>query len=360
MQYVRRLVAQAAPGIKIVLSTFPSSRDHAAFEQVLVVGNDRLEVKWIAGEEKFKTSIAGKDGLSLHPAYWRLFRKHWRCLKASSKAQVIVPYLDYCSYAIGVLGSPFGRNRFSGIVMRPDFHWKEMGVKAPPSKLGWLKKSLILRLLKNSYLHRLVTIDPSLNDWARRHKPTGLEKLVYVVDPSDLRGESTRSDARNRLGVPEDACVLLLFGAVDLRKGLVNFLNLLAHADTPANVIGLVIGKESDAAIAAILTANLPTGRLVVYNRYVNAEEEWQAFLAADWVWTAYEGFYGPSGVLAQASQMNLRVIHNGLGLIGYTLASSSRRFVNEKFPDLFLSTTPQKAPGTAMFGDLVAIILEK
>jgi len=69
-----------------------------------------------------------------------------------------------------------------------------------------------------------------------------------------------------------------------------------------------------------IRSADLPQERLIAKDGYVDGQEEWLAFQAADWIWLAYEGFYGPSGVLAQARQVGKPVIHRGEGLIGYFL----------------------------------------
>lgn len=325
MQYVRRLLEALPEGQTAALSTFPSSLEHPSFVKVREVSGARLQVHCMAGEMDFKARVKGKDGFGLHPAYWSLFRRHWRSLSPEARGtRVMVPYLDYCSYGIGAAGSPFGSTPFEGILMRPDFHWDEMGVKAPPSKLAWLKRFLILRLMKNPTAQRLVTIDPSLRDWVAKHMPAGHERVEYMEDPSDMKGEGGPEEGRAYFGVPEGKKVILLFGAIDPRKGLKRLLGLLKDPGTEPEILALVVGRQTEAAKEMIDSANLPEGRMISWNRYVDAQEEWLAFQAADWIWLAYEGFYGPSGVLAQARQVGKPVIHIGEGLLGYSEMPSS------------------------------------
>ena len=339
MQYVRRILAAVPPDVPVRLSTFPGSREHPAFRQIRESVGDRLLVEWMEGETEFRASIEGKDGLSLQPSFWRLFRSHWRrCGRDASLA--VVPYLDYCSYAIGLLGSPFGRSRFSGVVMRPDFHWAEMGVVAPASRQARLKKLLFKRLLANRFLANLVTIDPSLSAWAKRHRPAKSERLHYMQDPADLAGTGDRTAARAHFQLAPEARVVLMFGVIDQRKGLSRLLEVLREPEL-SDVVALIVGKQRGEAPMQIARSGLAPERFRIVDRYVNSQEEWLAFQACDQVWLAYDNFHGPSGVLAQAAQLGKPVVHNGQGLIGFALASSRRSPLCSTAPDLQLCMDP-------------------
>lgn len=326
MQYVRRLVEAAPRDWQLSLSTFPGALSHPGTQAAVAAGGTRLHTVAIAGEVAFEERVRGADGFALQPAYWRLMRRHWRGLAAAARGDlVVVPYLDYASYAIGAFGSPFGSTPFAGIVMRPDFHWAAQGVVAPASRHGGLKRLLFARLLRQRRLQRLVTIDPSLRDWAARVRPAGHERLCYADDPADLCGQGGRAEARRHFGLEPGATVLLLFGSIDLRKGVRALIELACRPDLPAEVQVLMAGRQSDEVRALLAEAapRLPAGRLVQVDRYVDRQEEWLAFAAADFGWVAYEGFYGPSGVLAQCQQAGLPMIHRGEGLIGYRLAGA-------------------------------------
>ena len=128
------------------------------------------------------------------------------------------------------------------------------------------------------------------------------------------------AEGRAYYGIPEGKKVILLFGAIDPRKGLKRLLDVLVAPDADPELLALIVGRQSDAAKRLINDANVPVGRLITWERYVGAAEEWLAFQAADWIWLAYEGFYGPSGVLAQARQIGKPVIYRDEGLIGYCM----------------------------------------
>ena len=150
MQYVRRLIEGAPVGTRISLSSFASALEHPGARAALAAAASPVNVHAIDGEQAFEQRTRGADGFGLQPAYWKLLRRHWRQLTPEMQGDVvIVPYLDYISYAIGLVGSPFGDTPISGIVMRPDFHWAEQGVVAPPVRHRLLKRMLFERLLRH-------------------------------------------------------------------------------------------------------------------------------------------------------------------------------------------------------------------
>jgi len=322
MQYVRRVIEQAPQNTIITLSIFSDfDENNAGFLEVIKIGGTRLRIKKIAIPPYYKIVNNAKRGIILQPIYWLLFRRHWNSLMEYERGDLlIIPYLDYCSYSIGLFGSPFGKSIFWGIVMRPEFHWSEQGVVAPRKKLNWLTRILFLRLLQNKSLFKLTTIDPSLMDWAIKNKPIGYQKIKYSDDHSDLKGIGDRNFARRHFGIPVDSFVVLLFGSIDIRKGISDLLNLVSSSDWPINGVGLIIGKQTENAKIVIEkhAKSLPTGRLVCVDRYVDRQEEWLAFQASDCGWLAYCGFYGPSGFLSQCIDAGIDVIHRREGLCAY------------------------------------------
>jgi len=324
MQYVRRILEQIPVTREVHLSTLPESMDHPAFLDVCRLAGKRLVVHPLLGLERLQSFARGRSGYAQQTAQWLLFRKHWRALGSAHRGtHVIVPFLDNISYAVGLLGSPFGVTPFQGILMRPSFHWQEMGVRAPASSQAWLQRALFRSLLRHTRLHALVTIDPSLMDWCTRTRPVGFDRVRYLEDPSDMAGVGGRPEALARFGLKDDDQVILVYGGIDERKGL---RGLVRYASQPEHrlLVVLAVGRQSDRARAILGQFKASGGRLVEIDRYVDSQEEWLAFQAATWVWIAYEGFYGPSGVLAQAAQAGKPVIHNGMGLIDYLRKSRS------------------------------------
>ena len=78
------------------------------------------------------------------------------------------------------------------------------------------------------------------------------------------------------------------------------------------------------------LNDEINSGKIICLNSYVNAEIEWLAFQAADYIWLAYVNFFGQSGNLSQAIQLGKKVIHRGEGLIGERLKKYDWKFFHE------------------------------
>lgn len=328
MQYVRRLVEATPKHWSISLSTFSGSVEHPATQQALAAASGRITLVTMRGQSEFERRYRGADGFRLQPAYWRMMQRHWQALRPTQRGDLaVVPYLDYCSYAIGLMGSPFGETPFSGIVMRPDFQWLEQGVIAPAPTQPRLKQWLFQRLLAHPRLRCLLTIDPSLRDWTARHRPVGHYRLRFAPDPSDLKGVGDRTEARRHFGLRPDATVVLLYGSIDLRKGVSQLLDATTGSGCPDDTQVLLAGSQS-VEVREYFVANLGRlvpGRHVMVDRYLSRQDEWLAFTAADACWVAYDAFFGPSGVVAQCVQAGVKMIYRPQGLIGYQLSRVSQ-----------------------------------
>jgi hypothetical protein len=117
---------------------------------------------------------------------------------------VIIPFVDDCSNAFALLGSPFGRTPWVGISMRTQFHLPDMGVIADRKMGAGLRASLFRRLLKQPDLKELLTIDPTLIHYARHQQGAEFSKLQYLPDPSESLPPLSKREARNSLGIPAD------------------------------------------------------------------------------------------------------------------------------------------------------------
>jgi glycosyltransferase involved in cell wall biosynthesis len=327
MEYVRRFVEAVSPLDAVILSTGRASFDSPTLRSIVAVRGKGIRVQELAKPAgSFLRAVCSRLGHQLR--FWSEFRAYFRSQPDTSE-HVFVPYLDYCAYGIGLLGSPFGGRPFSGLVMRPNFHWRAFGVQAPRPTFGWLRRRAFLRLLKHPSLQQLLVIDPTLFAWIQEQQPPGYGKVLYYEDPADLAELPAPMRARAHFGIGPEARVILVYGSLDTRKNIRGLLDFLASRTCPPEVRVLLVGKQSPEVRGLLRAPGVPVDRIIAADRYVDKAEEALAFAAADWVWLAYKDFYGPSGVLAQAAQAGRRVLHNGLGIIGYRCrrAAQSRAF---------------------------------
>lgn len=169
---------------------------------------------------------------------------------------------------------------------------------------------------------RVFTIDQTLYRYFQDRKLSNSYKLRFLPDPAEFTGDHTKESARATLGIPADARVILLYGALDRRKGVRSILDKLQDLDTESNTHLLFVGKQTP-AVAEMLSEPaiqkyFHNGRIHEVNRYVSPEEEQMAFAAADVAWLRYEGFYQMSGVLVKAVQANLELELPEDGLLGW------------------------------------------
>jgi len=323
--YLRWIVQGAVErNFRVFLGTFEDSVTHPLFKNILEEYRDALEIITLSTPDIDYMKDTSTGGLVRRElAYRKLFRRFYhKTLQRTRPDFVLLPFLDYCTYAIALLGSPFGQTPWAGIVMRPAFHYKVMGIIGPRSLLLMPKKLLFFHLLAQKKLRSLFTIDPSLFEYLKTGSSSSGQKAHYLRDPSEFKDNIEKDVARRLLCLPKDAIVLLVYGTINYRKGVDALLSAAAHPNFPANVHILLAGRQGPKA-ERLLCSNLgeylmSSGRLHVINKYLADEEESIVFKAADIVWLVHRKHYTMSGTLVQAGRIGLPIVACEEGLIGW------------------------------------------
>ncbi|HEY5993155.1 MAG TPA: glycosyltransferase [Gallionellaceae bacterium] len=256
-------------------------------------------------------------------AFWRVFRQVYIRVAARQHVDyVFLPYLDYCLYAFGLLGSPFGASNWGGICMRPSFHFKQMAVVAPPSPFGLGKKWLFERVMRLPTMLSMFTIDQTLAFYYIKRPVIGSAKLAYLADPAEAQANYPQSMARRALGMPDTGSTILVYGALDSRKGIRQLIQGMLHEDAPRDLNLLIVGEQSP-EIQKLLCSDLVAplrreGKLYQLDNFVSDEQERLAFSASNIAWLGYSGHYTMSGVLVKAVQHGLVILGTNQGLIGW------------------------------------------
>jgi len=324
MVYVRRIANEAINrGFHAVLVTMPDCLTHPAYMMVLEDLGAKMETICLQPAASVVRMIQSRNLVLKQLGYFLAIAALFRKLKPSPTNDcVFVPYIDHFDKAVAFLGSPFNGVPFSALCMQYKFHYGVMGARRPPERGDGTKEWTYRRVLETKGLISLYTIDELLYEFTRTRYPNLIAKLTYVGDPVDMVGSLTKDEAREQLGIPKQNFVILVFGLLSWRKGIMELLNTSEQPNFPGEIsflfVGQQFGRTPDLLTGGIAERLRSAGRLVEINRFVSDEEEFAAFRAADAVWVGYKKFYGMSGVLVQAGKMGLPVIASQDGLIGW------------------------------------------
>ena len=324
MVYVRRIArAAAASGLKITVVTLQKSIQHKSFKLMAAELQDRISIAFLRPTKLERFLIDSRRPTYSQLGWYLIFRSFSRMLPDDGERRVfLVPQLDYCDKVVSLFGSPFGDYPWGGLVMQYKFHYTSMNALRPPEPGDAAKERAFGRLLKNKTLRKLFVIDELLFEYASRKFRESEARLEYVADPVDMAGTLTKAEARARLSIPLNKKVIMIYGALHLRKGIPELILAASTAGFPPNVVIFLAGSQGDdlnELMRSRVVQQLKTKKVLIEaDRYLDDEEEYAAFRASDIVWVGYRQFYGMSGVLVQAGKAGLPVISCQDGLIGW------------------------------------------
>lgn len=308
-------------GLQVVVATDQQYSDNATLVSLRDRYGDRLVIRFddFSGAKTVSCTV---ELIQREFYYWRKIQAIFREVDSQNNIDhVLLPFADICLYALALHPSPFGKCTWSGITMRPAFHCHAMGLSEnKPGLLTRIKERLFFRLASASSVGKLFVIDPCLAEYIEKRQPKS--RVMYLQDPADINVPTvSREQARSILELGTTRPVVLLYGAVDWRKGVRGLLE--AQASLPEQQVTVVIAGRQAPEIRNWLAGKewqqlIEQGSLKLLDRFITEVEESLLFCACDAVWLGYRGHLGSSGVLWQALAFERPVIACEEGLIGW------------------------------------------
>lgn len=252
-----------------------------------------------------------------------IFERAWR--RACSSGQidlVVLPLVDGCANAIALRGAPFGGTPWIAVSMRAQFHLRKMGVTVPRTISRLAREILFRRLLQRESLKALLTIDPTLAEYATRQRASEFAKVCLLPDTCNTYTLIEKNVARKQLDIPIPAKLILAYGHLTARKGIFNLIRAMTREECPRHVHLLLAGSQDEDVkkfLAGPVAAHLLSeGRLHLLPGFVPEESVPALLSASDALWVGYIGFYTMSNILVLAARHHLQVIPSNQGVIGY------------------------------------------
>ena len=323
--YLRRVTQMALKNAMHVVIAMPSSCFAHPVVKNLVESDQDNCVSAIHCEQ-FIDEKQATNSLSMLRRQYRCTRFYKEALTKAKQERkidvVIVTTFDDAVFMSALLPPKFDNKPWIGIVMRQKFHFAAEGILGPPeSKLMSIKRHLFIQLLKNLKLSaRILTIDESLNQNITVNHPAIRDRIDYIPDPVDDRGQVTNPDLRIELGIPDNAFVILAYGTLRKKKGVSQLLDVLHKL--PEDVHALLVGTQ-DSEIKICVGSDkhkplLDAQRVHQVDRYIDVSEDPNFFTAANCVWLAYENYFQMSAVMVQAAQYQRPTIAAKNGKVGF------------------------------------------
>ncbi|AJZ58757.1 glycosyl transferases group 1 family protein [Paraburkholderia fungorum] len=303
-------------GYPCILATESANEDHRLARQIAAANRADLQIAFVDPEEEPRGLLRQSNQYSRFHRYFK--RVHRVVSHAQPIRLVVVPYADYFFYGLPFLGSPFRKTPWIGITMRSTFHHHKVGIKSPDRPLVNAVKALLFkRAIQCPGLRTLLTIDPTLPEWAAHHAAKNSAAIAYVADPFPDEHAENPVLARARLGLDPEQRYLLVYGSITERKGIYELVHALSRMDhAPA----LIVAGEQDAGTRHFMRNHVRSLKPapLVLDSFIANDVERDLFSACDAVWLGYKGHYGMSGVLVQAYRFGKPVIATEDGLIGW------------------------------------------
>jgi glycosyltransferase involved in cell wall biosynthesis len=298
----------------------------------------------MAGRLRFQPLTEREERLYMHAnlsvsgmARWWVMRRHMR---RAGAGRGLALGMDHLSLPLA-LGLGFAGGRMEGILFRPSIHYPALfhGRRSTGERLRDFRKRILYRLmLWNPALVRVLSLDPYFLSL-----PGGVSsrKLLALPDPAP---RPPQVNGHGPPALPRGRTVMLLFGVLTERKGLIPLLNALAMlpAEAASGLAVLLAGRvdppvrETVEALRRRVEAERPEVWLRIDDREVQDADLAALVGRADVILAPYQRFVGSSGVLLWAAGAGKPVITQAYGLLG--------RYVRDYGLGLVCDTTDPRA----------------
>jgi len=307
----------------VAVLTTQSASKHPAFDIAVAESNRPIDLLFMPEVRKAK-SFGSVDLFAVQVKYYLAIKSAVAQIATAKMPDVVyMVNIDIFDKAVAVLGSPFGRLPWVGMMMCLKFHRYHVGI-GPRSRSDALYRWLFQRLLRIDTLKAVTVIDQAFLKYATENlKESEYSKLAFVPDVGELAGSESKAEARRRLGIANDSWVVLVYGSLSARKGVKELLAAMNENVMEKSVTVHLAGVQ-DPEIEKLLAqpsihSLIAQGRIILSAGFHDSLLEYRAFVSCDFVWLGYVGGgYGSSGVLYQACSLGLPVIATEVGLIGW------------------------------------------
>lgn len=253
---------------------------------------------------------------------WNLISKYASHLKATHG---LLLYFDTCQLPI-LLSRSFPC-LFSGIYFRPKFHYNSFEgheFSRQEQFHQWREQFHLRMVLRKPMLKNIFCLDPFVVESINQFNMEG--NAIYLPDPIQTYSKSQISieQTKRKLKIESFRKVLLLFGALNARKGLYKLLEAIPQLPSYIcqKICILLVGPISSQDKLLVQTQIEQFNQslkiqIVVENKFIEDKYIHPYFSAADFILAPYQRHVGMSAILVRAAASQKLVLSSNYGLMG-------------------------------------------
>ena len=268
------------------------------------------------------TVAAPKPTKSQYCAAWQSSMLLRHAVDRVNPDHVWLPTVDLVTQGMG-MAACLGRRTFPHGVESEGIMHRCTPAYPGNTALRRFKLAMIAHLIRRAPWTRLHTVDHLAYDWMRdRGGPLALRARL-LGDPVDPFTPLEKTEARKRLGIPDQGRYIGCSGTLDSHKGLHLLIPAFARAPLADDDRLLLVGrlatrlkKMIDGEFAQLVD----NGRIVVIDRYVSDEQLMTSLAAMDVVCTPSAGHLGISNIALRAAAVHRPVLGCDFGWQGMIL----------------------------------------
>lgn len=313
MQYISRIAKEMSRrGWKLTLYTAEASKDHPEIQSLTKEISNLIVIYF--HDSVIQKIKKHKNPLITAIKFWKLFKQ---CVVGKSYDVVFVGTLRHCDKAIAILGSPFGKIPWCGILLDYKLYMDESNIRSSITYKDYINSWFVSRLLKSASLKWVFTIDEILFRFLKKSS----NKIIYLIPPINSQRTQSSQVAKEYFGIKNNNKVILVYGALSARKGIDSLIKAV-EASKIKNITILLVGKQDDCIKKYLNQQNplhlIDNMQIICVDEYVSSDVQSKSYCAADVVWVGYRGHETVSDILIYAAASKIPVIACESGWIGW------------------------------------------
>ena len=171
-------------------------------------------------------------------------KKGFNLIKKINFDHIFLTTIDHIDKFIPFLGSPFGKNKFSSIILNPKSHFGYYNITTKSLKYI-VYNYFIKKILKLNYLKNLYSNDPLFVEFVKKKYRNYQNKVNFFEEPVELKYLKKKNIAKKILNISPNNFVILVYGAIKSSKSIDDLITFISSKKINQKIKLLICGQQT-------------------------------------------------------------------------------------------------------------------